>query len=169
MSLKKINSPIYRTNMGYINMRFLFSSFYNFIKKIFKRSETKQTSDLEEKDDHGIEPDQIEADENVSGKITIFWEGVTGDFSLYIEPIDETAESAEVLALLLHSCNAGDMSYYFLKALQSWCETSVERSQYVGRVLELWKTLEEHSDTDELAIHPSDVFNFKESTRNDHS
>lgn len=159
--------------MGYINMRFLLSSLYSFIKKAFGGGEPKQTSGFDSENNEEIESDQINIDEKVSGKVTILWEGDTGDFSLYIDPKDTTEESAEVLALLLHSCNTGDMSYYFIKALQSWCEASVENSQYVGMVLDVWKVLEQTNskpnDIDELAIHPSDVFNFKENTRNDHS
>ena len=153
-------------------MRYVLSVLWQFFTKIFKKkkenlpsekeAEEEVEEEVEEEESEEVEEEEGEESLAAAGEIKIVWsEG--GDFQLYVDVFEINQDNAEVLALLLHNLNDGEMLTYFLQALQKWCEDNADRSLYVGTVFDVWKMLEDHTNNshESLAVHASDVFNLK--------
>lgn len=151
-------------------MRYVLLSAWRFFAKIFKKKKEDPPVETEMENLSDDPESPLDNLESPAGEISIVW-SEDGDFKLFIDIFEVNQTNAEVLALLLYNLNSGEMLTYFLQALQSWCDNNVDKSMYVGSVLEVWKMLENHANKrpESLAVHAADVFNLRGSRGNEHN
>ena len=127
------------------------------LKNILSRFFYKKDKENKEEDENLIPEDKIGA----SIKITLNPE--SADFNVIVQIDDMSEECAFTLGSLLGMLNNGDLSPYFTQAYQNWCANDYERQVFIGKMLLNWfeTSGKFSSEYDNVAVKPSQVFNFQ--------
>lgn len=127
-------------------------AFFRYILRFFRRKKTDNTS----------EGDFYIPDEEVAGSI-IFSYTENGDFNVVVSPKNISLDCAEVAGTLLFLLNSGGLAEFFGQSYKSWAGDDEDRALFMATLFSEWVASEKIArkiDT-ELAVEPSDVFNFK--------